>query len=41
VLGGNFDSLEIGGEVRFDEEAGDKGPQASTVHLIGKHHIID
>ena len=41
VLGGDFDSLEIGSEVRFDEEAGDEGPQASTVHLIGKHHIIN
>jgi hypothetical protein len=26
--------------VRFDEEAGERGPQASTVHVIGKHHIV-
>lgn len=40
VLGDGFDSLEIGSEVRFDEEAGDRGPQASTVHPVGKHHIV-
>ena len=31
VLGGGFSHLEIGTEVRFAEEDGDKGPQASTV----------
>ena len=36
----DFDSLEIGSEVRFADESGDKGPQASTVHLIGKRHIV-
>ena len=41
LIDGDFDALEIGNEVRFAEEAGDKGPQASTVHLIGKHHIVD
>lgn len=41
VLDGDFDSLEVGSEVRFDEETGDDGPQASTVHLIGKHHVVD
>ena len=40
VINANFDKLEIGNEVRFDEEEGDMGPQASTVHLIGKHHIV-
>lgn len=40
VLGDGFDSLQIGSEVRFDVEAGDRGPQASTVHPIGKHHIV-
>jgi ribosomal subunit interface protein len=39
VLNANFDGLEIGAEVRFDEEAGEKGPQASTVHIVGKHHV--
>ncbi len=31
VLGGRFRALGIGSEVRFVEEAGDEGPQASTV----------
>jgi cold shock CspA family protein len=34
VLGG-MDALKLGDEVRFDEEQGDQGPQASTVELIG------
>lgn len=40
VIDGEFASLEVGAEVRFDEESGDEGPQASTVHLVGKHHIV-
>ncbi len=32
VLGAGFDALKLGSEVRFSEEDGDKGPQASTVH---------
>jgi cold shock CspA family protein len=32
VLNGAFSRLEIGAHVRFAEEMGDKGPQASTVH---------
>lgn len=35
VLGRGFDSLEIGTEVRFAEEDGLKGPQASTVAVVG------
>jgi ribosome-associated translation inhibitor RaiA/cold shock CspA family protein len=41
VVGGAFDKLEIGAEVRFvaqDAESAD-GPQASTVFPIGKHHL--
>jgi len=41
VLNADFDKLEIGTEVRFAEEQGDKGPQASTVKVVGKHHIAD
>jgi cold shock CspA family protein/ribosome-associated translation inhibitor RaiA len=37
VLGADFDSLEEGEEVRFAEEPGDLGPQASTVHVLGRH----
>jgi cold shock CspA family protein len=40
-LDADFDDLEIGDEVRFDEESGDEGPQATTVKLIGKHHIVE
>ncbi len=41
VVRGDYDDLEIGSEVRFVEEAGEEGPQASTVHVVGKHHIAD
>jgi cold shock CspA family protein/ribosome-associated translation inhibitor RaiA len=36
VLHEGFDRLKINTEVRFSEEMGEKGPQASTVTLIGK-----
>jgi ribosomal subunit interface protein len=39
VDGGGFDALRVGSEVRFTEERGDEGPQATTVHPIGKHHV--
>ena len=32
VLGAPFANLSVGDRVRFVEEAGDQGPQASTVH---------
>ena len=35
VVDGDFDRLAIGDEVRFSEEAGERGPQASTVHVAG------
>lgn len=41
VVEGGFDLLEEGDEVWFVEEAGDEGPQASTVHIVGKHHPLD
>jgi cold shock CspA family protein len=37
VLGGGFAQLEVGREVAFTEEQGDKGPQASTVRPVGRH----
>ena len=40
LLNANFDGLEIGMEVRYAEEAGELGPQASSVNVIGKHHIV-
>jgi cold shock CspA family protein/ribosome-associated translation inhibitor RaiA len=33
VVNGRFEKIAIGTRVRFSEEDGDKGPQASTVHL--------
>ncbi len=38
VLNGGFDHLQVGTEVAFTEEEGIKGPQASTVRPLGKHH---
>lgn len=35
VLNKDFDTLTIGDMVRFHEEAGDNGPQASTVKVEG------
>jgi ribosomal subunit interface protein len=39
VLDTDFTELQIGSEVRFVEEQGELGPQASTVYVVGKHHI--
>ncbi|MDB4933994.1 MAG: Sigma 54 modulation protein YhbH [Labilithrix sp.] len=36
VLGVRFEKLAVGTRVRFAEEDGDKGPQASTVHVVGE-----
>jgi cold shock CspA family protein len=38
VLDDAFDELAVGTSVAFVEEHGDKGPQASTVRVLGKHH---
>jgi cold shock CspA family protein len=40
VLDTKFDDLAIGTEVTFAEELGDKGPQASTVRILGRHHHL-
>jgi cold shock CspA family protein len=37
VLDSGFGGLEIGTEVHFAEELGEKGPQASTVRLVSHH----
>lgn len=34
LLGSRFQELTMGAEVRFAEESGEQGPQASTVHVI-------
>jgi cold shock CspA family protein len=38
VLNGGFKRLNVGSEVTFVEELGEKGPQASTVKLVGRHN---
>lgn len=40
LIDGDFDQLEVGMEVRFTEEMGEEGPQATSVYLVGKHHIV-
>lgn len=40
ILDADFDRLHEGDEVRFVEQAGELGPQASTVRVIGKHHLV-
>jgi len=35
LVGSRFDKLSVGSRVRFAEEDGDKGPQASSVHVLG------
>jgi len=37
ALNGAFPKLQVGTRVTFSEEIGEKGPQASTVRLLGKH----
>lgn len=41
LIRGEYGDLEVGSEVRFVEGTGEEGPQASTVHVIGKHHIVE
>jgi cold shock CspA family protein len=37
VVGGQFGALVPGTEVAFVEEPGEKGPQATTVRVVGRH----
>jgi cold shock CspA family protein len=39
VLNGGIADLALGARVSFAEEMGEKGPQASTVKLMGKHSL--
>ncbi len=41
VVDGQFDRLEEGAEVRFATTQGEKGLQATTVHVIGKQHVVE
>jgi ribosome-associated translation inhibitor RaiA/cold shock CspA family protein len=40
LVNAEFDELTIGAELRFVEEAGEMGPQASSAFVIGKHHPV-
>lgn len=40
VVKNAFDTLSVGSEVRFTEEVGERGPQASSVIPVGKHHVV-
>ena len=40
LLNAEFDELQAGTSVRFVEEMGDKGPQASSVQVESKHHAM-
>jgi cold shock CspA family protein len=40
VLDASFDELAAGTPVAFTEEKGEKGRQASTVRMLGKHHYL-
>jgi ribosome-associated translation inhibitor RaiA/cold shock CspA family protein len=39
VLDEGFDNLQIGTEVRYSEEVGESGPQASSVEIVGAHKV--
>ncbi|HEU5261777.1 MAG TPA: HPF/RaiA family ribosome-associated protein [Gemmatimonadales bacterium] len=39
VLDGGFDRLDVGSQVRFTEEEGEKGPQASSVVPLGTERV--
>ena len=43
VIGGAWNTLRVGDEVRLSvaETESEKGPQATTVTAIGKHHIVE
>jgi cold shock CspA family protein/ribosome-associated translation inhibitor RaiA len=39
VTGWKFEDMKVGQKVRFSEGIGDKGPQATSVRPVGKHHL--
>jgi cold shock CspA family protein len=39
VLGDGFSRLRVGSRVTFAEEIGEKGAQATTIKLLGKHKL--
>ena len=39
ILGELFEHMKVGSQVHFSDEEGEKGPQASSVKLMGKPHV--
>lgn len=39
ILGAKLSELDVGSRVVFSHELGEKGPQATTVKLLGKHAL--
>jgi len=39
ALDNDYSRLAVGSRVTYAEEMGEKGPQASTVKLMGKHSL--
>lgn len=39
ILGAKLSQLDVGSRVMFSQEVGEKGPQATTVKLLGKHAL--
>lgn len=37
----DLEKLAIGSQVRFNEEPGDRGPQATSVQPVGRHHRME
>jgi len=37
----DFAELAVGSEVRFTEEPGERGPQATSLRLVGRHHHLE
>jgi cold shock CspA family protein/ribosome-associated translation inhibitor RaiA len=40
VVDADPEQFKEGTEVRFNETAGEEGPVATTVHVVGKHHPV-
>jgi ribosomal subunit interface protein len=40
LLDVEFEKVDVGAEVRFIEEEGEKGRQATSVQLVGRHHHL-
>ena len=40
LIGADLDQLQVGTPVYYVEDAGEEGPQASSVYPVGKHYIL-